>query len=134
MIELWNFYWPVFTAATLIGLVAGWLAFRPGPPGMWPAIAVGIALSLAAAALWHGPLGTGDRFASKIEAAARIELDYIEMNAVAARLKRGPLERTLVLDGPADDFQRRELPRHMSYLPGVGRVRWAARAPAGAAR
>mgnify|MGYP006141089479 CR=1 FL=1 len=30
-----------------------------------------------------------------------------------------------VLAGPADDFQRRELPRYMAAVPGVDRVRWA---------
>src|SRR4051794_27966016 len=34
-------------------------------------LAIGAALSIAAAALWHGPLGAADRFAVRIERSAR---------------------------------------------------------------
>ena len=127
MIALWDFYWPLFTAGLLIGLVGGSLAFRSRPPEARPAIIGGIAVSLAAAALWHGPIGTGDRLAREVETAARAELVRLEMQPVTARLEREPLTRTLVLTGPADDFQRRELPNYMREVPGVGDVRWASR-------
>lgn len=74
--------------------------------------------------LWHGPMGAGGRLAARIEAQARSTLDYWEMPRVTARLQRGPLSRRLILSGPADDFQRRELVRIMDLVPGVGEVAW----------
>lgn len=90
-----------------------------------PAIfAIGVAATLGATALFHGPMGKGDAFAGSIEQAARAELDRQEMVQINARLERGPLRRTLVLSGPADDFQREELPKIMVKVPGVEAVRW----------
>lgn len=124
MIALWNFYWPLLTVGMILGLATGWLAFLR-PPAARPAILAGLAANIAAAALWHGPLGTGERLARTVETAARAELDRLEMGAVQARLRREPLRRTLVLAGPADDFQRSELPSYMREVYGVGDVRWA---------
>jgi hypothetical protein len=39
---------------------------------------LGIAVVLGSGALWHGPLGAGDRLASQAEASARRTLDYYE--------------------------------------------------------
>jgi acyl dehydratase len=80
---------------------------------------------LVETAIWHGPVGTGERFAAQVERAARAELDRQEMTLVVARLERSPLQRRLVLSGPADDFQQRELVRIMGAIPGVADVRWA---------
>ena len=87
-------------------------------------LAIGIAATLGATALYHGPMGTGDAFADAVEQAARAELDRQEMVQINARLERGPLRRTLILSGPADDFQREELPKIMIGVPGVEAVRW----------
>lgn len=84
----------------------------------------GIAATLGFTALWHGPLGAGDRMARKIEADARRQLDHDEMYMIQARLQRGPLARRLILSGPADDFQRSELVRRLDAIPGVLDVRW----------
>ena len=46
------------------------------------------------------------------------------MPQVQARLHRGPLSRRLVLTGQADDFQREELVRIMSEVPGVSTATW----------
>lgn len=88
-------------------------------------VALGIAAVLAETALWHGPLGTGDRLAGKIERTARDGLQHLEMPMVTARLERSPLRRRIVLSGPADDFQQGELIRIMDEIPGVSDVRWA---------
>jgi hypothetical protein len=94
-------------------------------------LALGIAAVLAETAIWHVPVGGGDRVAGKIESAARAELDRLEMRQVTARIERRPLRRRLVLAGPADDFQRGELLRIMDNITGVSGVRWATRpAPA----
>ena len=94
------------------------------------ALVGGIALALLVAIVWHGPLGAGQRLSHNAETVARITLDYYEMTGVDARLARGPLTRTLVLSGPADDFQRGELVRIMKDVPGVGDVRWRDSPPA----
>ena len=84
----------------------------------------GVAATIAASALWHGPLGAGERLATRAEKIARATLDYYEMSAVSARLARHPLSRVIILSGPADDFQRSELLRIMRQVPGVNEVRW----------
>ena len=75
-------------------------------------------------ALWHGPLGAGERLARQVEADARNRLDRDEMFHVQAHLQRNPLSRRLILSGPADDFQRSELVRRLDEVPGVLDVRW----------
>lgn len=87
-------------------------------------LALGLFLALLLGWLYHGPIGTADRFAATVESRARAELVRNEMGMITARLERRPLTRTLVLSGPADDFQRGELVRIMGEIPGVGSVRW----------
>ena len=74
--------------------------------------------------LWHGPMGAGDRLVRQIERDARAQLDRDEMTQVQARVERRPLTRRLVLTGPADDLQRREIKRRMEALPSVGEAVW----------
>jgi len=85
---------------------------------------VGIAAVLGFSALWHGPLGAGERLTQRIETTARRTLDYYELPMVQAHLQRSPLTRRLILSGPADDFQRTELMRILDQIPGVLEVRW----------
>ena len=89
-------------------------------------LALGILAVMGATWLWHGPLGAGDRLARQIEADARAQLDRDEMFQVQARVEHRPLSRRLILSGPADDFQRREIKRRLEALPGVGDVAWSA--------
>lgn len=85
---------------------------------------LGLAAVVGFAALWHGPLGAGERLANKAEAAARAQLDRDEMFQIQARVQRGPLSRRLIVSGPADDFQRSEIVRRLDSIPGVLDVRW----------
>jgi len=85
---------------------------------------IGIAATAAFSALWHGPLGAGERLALQSESIARHTLDYYELPMIQAHLQRRPLSRRLILSGPADDFQRRELVRILDETPGVLEVRW----------
>ncbi len=87
-------------------------------------MASGIAATLAASAVWHGPLGTGERLAVHADKIARATLDHYELPAVSGHLQRGPLARVMVLSGPADPFQRTELLRIMGKVPGVNAVHW----------
>lgn len=85
---------------------------------------LGIAATVGFTALWHGPLGAGEKLAAQTEASARRTLDYYELPMVQAHMQRGPLARRLILSGPADDFQRSELIRILDETPGVLEVRW----------
>ena len=85
---------------------------------------IGAVATLAVAELYHGPLGAAQEMETRIERSARAELDRNEMVQVQARLSERPLSRTLILSGPADDFQRGELVRVMGLLPGVDQVEW----------
>lgn len=85
---------------------------------------IGIVATLTVAELYHGPLGASDRLEQRVEQAVRAELDRNEMGVIKAELKQRPLTRTVVLSGPADDFQRSELVRVLNQVPGVARVEW----------
>ena len=142
MNSLWDHFWPIFAAGVVIGAFTGHFAYRQSRLSRrnrlageseqirhWRrtrkiAFASGALATIAAAALWHGPLGRGDRLSSKIETSARAELAHLEMSTVSVRIERGPLRRRLVLSGPADDFQQRELVRILDEIPGVAGVRW----------
>ncbi len=86
---------------------------------------LGILAVIGATWVWHVPLGAADRFAAGVEQRARAMLDQFEMVHVQARLERGPLTRRVVLSGPADDFQRREIKRLVEEQPGVGEAAWS---------
>jgi hypothetical protein len=152
MSPLWDYFWPICAAGIVIGAFAGHLTFRQlriagrdRLAGEAKLIAEwrrtrkiyfggGAVAALAAAALWSGPLGAGNRLTSRIERAARATLDHLEMTQVDARLDRNPLRRRLVLSGQADDFQRGQLVQIMDDIYGVHGVRWAtpAKPPGGA--
>ena len=89
-------------------------------------LAVGLGAIIALTWLWHGPMGAGERFAARIESAARAQLDRDEMVHVQARMERDPMVRRIILAGPADDFQRREIKRRLDAQPGVGEAIWDA--------
>ena len=125
---LWDLYWPVIVAAAVAGVIAGAIGFLRRKRGRW-ALAAGVATILAIAWVWHGPVGTGSRFANTVERQTRQVLVDFEMAPVRAVVKRGPLSRTLVLSGPADNFQRGELVRILNEVPGVANVRWANSSP-----
>jgi hypothetical protein len=140
---LWNYYWPIIALGVVIGAVTGTILYnrlvvnaRDRLAGRETAIddkqrkrrnifLAGLAATLGLAALWHGPLGAGDRLSQRIESAARAELKHQEMLGVRARLERSPLRRRIVLSGPADDFQQSELVRIMDEMPAVSGARWA---------
>ena len=119
---LWSYFWPSFAIGLALGLVGGLVAMLRRRP--WIAIAAA-AVSLGGAALWHGPLGGADRFSARVERGVASTLTYYEMTQVQAHLQHGPLTRVVVMRGPADDFQRSELDRLMSQVPGVSGASWS---------
>lgn len=124
MSVLWPYFWPILGFGAACGIVAAAIGFRR-PPRLYLTLAIGLAAAIAAAGLWHGPLGAANRLATTVDRSARQTLDAYEMTAVEARLHRDPLSRRLALSGPADDFQRGELVRIMGDLPGVREARWS---------
>jgi len=140
---LWSYFWPAIAIGLVIGLITGSIAYRvrilppidptsrekrlvrQKPRRRTIALAGGFAMTIALAALWHGPLGAADRFSTRVERSARDTLDYYEMYKVTAHLHHGPLTRRLILAGPADDFQSSELVRILSATPGVSGARWS---------
>ncbi len=124
MNALWSYFWPVFALSLLVGAIAGIIAWRSARR-RWPLLAAGAVAMLGAALLWHGPLGGADRLSRPIERLARQTLGYYEMPQVEARLQRRPLTRQMILRGSADPFQRREIARIMSEIPGVAGANWS---------
>jgi hypothetical protein len=143
MNALWSYFWPVFAVGLVVGAIAGTLAYRkprPQPkedpivtrkalPGsrrrLVSALVAGCAICIAAALLWHGPLGAADRYSSQVERIARqVLVNYEAPAGVAARVHHGPLTRQLILSGPGDDFQRGETARLLGQIPGVSDAVW----------
>lgn len=92
-------------------------------------ILLGTLLTVATAELFHGPLGAAAELEASVEGKARRALDFYELPGVTAHLEDKPLSRRLVLQGPADDFQRRALVELLGQLPGVTEVRWQQGSP-----
>jgi hypothetical protein len=119
----WAYFWPLVLAGTVIGILASL-----GPWGRrrrTRSLVAGAVAALVAAALWHGPLGAADSFRAKVEGTTRLTLDYYEMSGIDAQLQDKPLTRTLLLRGRADAFQREELVRVLSQVPGVTSATWS---------
>ena len=93
------------------------------------AIALGALATIGVAELYHGPLGAAADLQTNVERRARNLLDYYELPQVTARMDASPLQRRLILNGPADDFQRRALVEKLGELPGVNEVRWDPASP-----
>lgn len=121
MNAFWDYFLPVFAAGAAIGLAGGLIGFRRGSRRILCAAALA---AVAAAVLWHGPLGGADRFAATVEGNVARTLAYYEMREVRAGLHRGPLTRRVTMAGTADEFQRNELVRLMDDIPGVSGAGW----------
>jgi hypothetical protein len=120
---LWPYFWPIIGAGLVVGIVAGAIAFRR-PRRRHATRAIGLLVAIGLAALWHGPLGAADHFARAVERSVRQALVFYEIPEVSGHLHHAPLTRTVLLSGPADDFQRSELVRLIGEVPGVASVSW----------
>ncbi|MEO7601726.1 MAG: hypothetical protein ABIS39_00460 [Sphingomicrobium sp.] len=126
MSPLMAYFWPSIAAGMVVGAIALTIIFRRRLSSLrkWLAVDVMVLIAVLLSLVWSGPLGGGRKFIDNVEPAARETLDYYEMTEVKARLGQAPLTRELILEGPADDFQRSELVRVMSQIPGVSRATW----------
>jgi hypothetical protein len=143
MTAFWDYFWPVFSVGIIFGIIAGTGALRvrivrvrerPHDPDLIHPprrrrdafIVAGILVSMAAAVLWHGPLGAADRFTFQVERIARqVLIDFSAPTGITVHIHHAPLTRQLILSGPADDFQREETTRLLSQIPGVSDAVWA---------
>jgi hypothetical protein len=123
MNTFWAYFWPVLGTAVVIGTIAGSIGFRR-PNRRRAALLIGAALCIGLAALWHGPLGAGDRLAAAVDREARLAIFVNEIPEVQGNIHHGPLTREVLLSGPADDFQRAELVKIIGSLPGVSSATW----------
>lgn len=124
MNAFWAYFWPPFGAGIAVAIIAGAFAFRR-PRKRVLALALGVILALGLAALWHGPGGAANRFTKSVEQVVREALVNNEIPEVSGHLQRGPLTRRVLLSGPADDFQRREVVNLMNVVPGVESASWS---------
>ena len=118
---LWSFFWPLFAMGLVVGAIALTVGYRRKVARR--ALLSGVIVSIGAAALWHS-YASGP-FVASVERTTRQALAYYELTQIDARLQRGPLTRDLLLSGRADDWQRGELARVLSQVPGVGTARWS---------
>jgi hypothetical protein len=142
MNAFWAYFWPLVAVGLVIGAVAGTVGFRISRAKAkarlageqvadetrarrWLSLAIGVAACCGAAALWFGPMGAADLFTHRVERDARVTLGNYEIPQVSVYLHRKPLSRRLILQGPADEFQRSELVRIMPLIPGVREARWS---------
>jgi hypothetical protein len=121
MNAVWDYFWPMFAGGAIIGLLALTAAYRHGRRPAAGMIA-GFALMLAAATIWHWPMGAADRFAATVEQNSRQVLDAYEMTMIKVHLHRKPLTRALLLAGPAEVFQSSELVRLICEVPRFRRA------------
>jgi hypothetical protein len=91
---------------------------------------VGLAASLAAGWISHGPLGGGEAFIQSLETGVQAIVADAEITGVTGRVQREPLARTAILSGPADRFQREGqgsfpgLDERILAVPGIARLEW----------
>lgn len=93
--------------------------------------AIGLLLALAAAWIWHAPLGNGERLIGRLQGEAERAVAKSELPGIKVTLSRHPLARAATLSGPANDLQREGLGSQMGVsdyvrdVAGIASVRWA---------
>lgn len=98
--------------------------------------AVGLAASLVAGWLYHGPAGNGERQIGALENRAKAAVAKEAVPGVEVALGRDPLSRAATLSGPADQLQRDGLgslpglTEIVEGVEGVSAVKWSNPPPA----
>ena len=98
---------------------------------------LGLLLALAAAWIWHAPLGYGERLIDRLQSEAEDGVAKAELPGIRVSLSRDPLARVAILSGRANDLQREGLGSqkgvsdYVRDVPGISGVRWADEAESG---
>lgn len=91
---------------------------------------IGLLLALAAAWIWHAPLGYGERLIDRLQSEAEQGVAKSELPGIKVSLSRDPLARAARLSGPANDLQREGLGSqkgvsdYVRDVEGISGVRW----------
>lgn len=105
-----------------------------GENGLSPRLKMGIGLAatLASAALFHGPAGYGERVLAGLEARIRPIVARQEVQSVSAGFPRDPMSRALVFSGRANAFQRERFVALVQEenIPGIKSIGWDPATPA----
>ena len=98
---------------------------------------IGLLLALAAAWIWHAPLGYGERLIDRLQSEAEEGVAKAELPGIRVSLSRDPLARVATLSGSANDLQREGLGSqkgvsdYVRDVPGISGVRWTDEADSG---
>lgn len=85
-------------------------------------ILTGAAATVVLALVGHAV--TGDNFINGLEQKAQTELDARGLEGASVSFARDPLSRAAVLDGEADDEEKREALTVVMAIPGVSSASW----------
>lgn len=91
---------------------------------------IGLLAALAAAWIWHGPLGHGAALVDRLEREARAAVGRSELAGLTVRLGRDPLDRNVTLKGATNDLQREGLGSgegindYVREVEGLAAIRW----------
>lgn len=98
---------------------------------------IGLAATVLAAWLFHGPAGYGQRLIDGLDAQVQPIVVQQELSTVTARFANDPLARDLRFSGEANDFQRRRFVEILqeAQIRGLRSIAWdpPARSAAGGA-
>lgn len=92
---------------------------------------IGLAATLASAALFHGPAGYGERLLAGLESQVQPLVAKQEVESVHAGFARDPMSRSLVFRGPANDFQRQRFVELVQEenIRGIRSIGWDPASP-----
>jgi hypothetical protein len=91
---------------------------------------IGLLLALAAAWIWHAPLGNGERLIDRLQSEAEQGVADSGLPGIKVSLSRDPLARAATLSGTANDLQREGLGSqkgvsdYVRDVEGISGVRW----------
>jgi hypothetical protein len=91
---------------------------------------LGLLAALAAAWVWHGPLGQGEALVDRLERDVRAAVARSELPGLSVGLGRDPLDRNVTLAGRTNDLQREGLGSgqgindYVREVEGIATIRW----------
>jgi hypothetical protein len=93
-------------------------------------ILIGLAAAMLMAWVWHGPGGQGEALVGGLERQANAAVANAGLPGISVSMVRGPIARTAIVNGAANDLQREGLGSqfgvkdYVRAVPGIAQVRW----------